>query len=294
MEASLLTRVFLPVAIVVIMLGLGMTLVVQDFARMARYPRAVALGLVLQLVALPLVAYAIVRVFDMSPALGMGLMILALSPAGATSNMITYLCKGDLALAVTLTALSSLVTPFTIPIIGQVAMSRLMGDATVIAIPVGSMIMQLMAVTLAPVALGMVIRQFAPKFATRAERPLKAVSLVFLVAVIAGVLAQNAQEVPAFFAATGLPSFALNVAALSMGFFGALAVKLERQQAITLGIEVGVHNGTMALFVTGTLLNSPEMSITPAIYSLIMYATAGVYGYLVRAGRKAEAHTPKP
>jgi BASS family bile acid:Na+ symporter len=286
MEASLLTRVFLPVAIVVIMLGLGMTLAVADFARMARYPRAVALGLVLQLVALPFVAYAIVVAFGMSPALGMGLMILAFSPAGATSNMVTYLCKGDLALAVTLTALSSLVTPFTIPIFGQVAMSRIMGDATVIAIPIGSMIGQLVAVTLAPVALGMVIKRFAPHFAARAERPLKAVSLVFLVAVIAGVLAQNAKEVPAFFAATGLPSLALNVAALAMGFFGALAVKLERQQAITLGIEVGVHNGTMALFVTGTLLNNPEMSITPAIYSLIMYGTAGIYGYLVHAGRK--------
>ena len=116
MEVSLLTRVFLPVAIVVIMLGLGLTLAVQDFARIARYPRAVALGLVLQLAALPLIAYAIVQAFGMSPALGMGLMILALSPAGATSNMISYLCKGDLALAVTLTALSSLVTPFTIPV----------------------------------------------------------------------------------------------------------------------------------------------------------------------------------
>lgn len=295
MEASLLTRVFLPVAIVVIMLGLGMTLAVQDFARMARYPRAVALGLALQLVALPLVAYAIVLAFGMSPALGMGLMILAFSPAGATSNMITYLCKGDLALAVTLTALSSLVTPFTIPVFGQLAMSRLMGDATVIAIPIGSMIGQLVAVTLAPVALGMVIRHFAPRFAARAERPLKAVSLVFLVAVIAGVLAQNAKEVPAFFAATGLPSLVLNVAALAMGFFGALAVRLERQQAITLGIEVGVHNGTMALFVTGTLLNNPEMSITPAIYSLIMYGTAGIYGYLVHAGRRQpDALTSKP
>jgi BASS family bile acid:Na+ symporter len=287
MEASLLTRVFLPVAIVVIMLGLGMTLAVQDFARMARYPRAVALGLVLQLVALPIVAYAIVRAFGMSPALGMGLMILALSPAGATSNMISYLCKGDLALAVTLTALSSLVTPFTIPIFGQVAMSRLMGDATVIALPIGSTILQLVAVTLAPVALGMAIRRFARNFAARTERPLKAISLVFLLAVIAGVLVQNGREVPAFFAATGLPALTLNVAALAMGFFGALAIKLERQQAITLGIEVGVHNGTMALFVTGTLLSNPEMSIAPAIYSLIMFGTAGAYGYLVHAGRSA-------
>ena len=94
---------------------------------------------------------------------------------------------------------------------------------------------------------------------------------------------------PDFFAATGLPALTLNVAALAMGYFGAMGIKLERQQAITLGIEVGVHNGTLALFVTGTVMNSPEMSIAPAIYSLIMFATAGAYGYLVRARQPASA-----
>jgi BASS family bile acid:Na+ symporter len=294
MEASLLTRVFLPVAIVVIMFGLGLTLAVQDFSRIARYPKAAALGLALQLAALPLIAFAIVKAFGMSPALGMGLMILALSPAGATSNMITYLCKGDLALAVTLTAMSSMVTPFTIPLVGQMVMARLMGDATVISMPVVSTIGQLLAVTVVPVAIGMFVRRLSPGFAARAEKPLKVASLVFLFAVIAGVLAQNGAQLPEFFRATGLPALTLNVAALAIGYFAALAARLDRRQAITLGIEVGVHNGTVALFVTGTLLNSPEMSIAPAIYSLIMFATAGAYGYLVHAGRRASETAVRP
>lgn len=285
MELTLLTRVVLPVAIVVIMFGLGLTLAVQDFDRVARYPRAVALGLTLQLVALPLAAYVVVSLFGMSPVLAMGLMILALSPAGATSNMISYLCKGDLALAVTLTALSSLVTPFTIPVLGQVFMSRLMGSATVIALPIGQTILQLVLVTLAPVAVGMFVRRLAPGFAARVEKPLKVLSLVFLFVVIALVLVQNGPKLAGFFAATGLPALTLNVLALALGYFGARAARIERPQAITLGVEVGVHNGTMALFVTGTVLNSPEMSIAPAIYSLIMFVTPVGYGYLVNANR---------
>ncbi|MGQ0540042.1 MAG: bile acid:sodium symporter family protein [Gemmatimonadaceae bacterium] len=285
MEATLLTRVVLPVAIVVIMFGLGLTLVVHDFARVARYPRAVALGLGLQLAALPLIAYIIVKLFALSPVLAMGLMILAFSPAGATSNMISYLSKGDLALAVTLTALSSLVTPFTIPLLGQFFMARLMGSATEIAFPIGATIRQLVLVTLAPVALGMLVRQFVPRFAARVEQPIKILSLVFLFVVIAGVCIQTGSRLGGFFVATGLPALTLNVAALALGFFAARAAGIERRQAITLGIEVGVHNGTLALFVTGTLLNNPAMSIAPAIYSLIMFATAAAYGYLVNAGR---------
>lgn len=284
MEVSLLTRIVLPVAIVVIMFGLGLTLVVQDFGRIVRYPRAVALGLTFQLAVLPVLAFLIVRLFGLSPVLAMGLMILALSPAGATSNMISYLARGDLALAVTLTALSSLVTPFTIPVMGQFFMSRFMGDATAIALPIVRTILQLVLVTLAPVAVGMVVRQLAPAFAARVEKPLKVVSLAFLFLVIALVCVQNGARLPGFFAATGLPALTLNVAALALGYFGGRAAGVERRQAITLGIEVGVHNGTMALFVTGTLLASPEMSIAPAIYSLIMFVTAAAYGYLVNMG----------
>ena len=292
MELSLLTRVFLPVAIIVIMFGLGLTLAVQDFARIVKYLRAAALGLTFQLVALPVVAYVIVRAFGMSPVLGTGLMILALSPAGSTSNMVTYLCKGDVALAVTLTALTSLVTPFSMPVLGQLFMTRIMGSATTIALPVGQTMLQLIAVTLAPVAIGMTVRRFASAFAERAQRPLKIASVAFLLLVIAGVVAQNGSQIGAFFAATGLPALILNVAALAMGFFGALVLRIERTQAITLGIEIGIHNGTMALFVTGTVLNSPEMSITPAIYSLVMLLTAPAYGYLVNMRRATAAAQP--
>jgi BASS family bile acid:Na+ symporter len=294
MELSVLTRVLLPVAVIVIMFGLGLTLAVQDFARVARYPRAAALGLTFQLVAMPIVAYLIVQMFSMSPVLGMGLMVLALSPAGSTSNMITYLCKGDVALAVTLTALTSLVTPLSMPLMGQFFMSRIMGSATTIALPVGQTVIQLVAVTLAPVAIGMTVRRYAPGLAERVQRPLKVASLAFLVGVIALVIAQNGSQLPAFFAATGLPALTLNVAALAIGFFGARLIRVERTQAITLGIEIGVHNGTLALFVTGTVLNSPEMSVTPAIYSLIMFATAAAYGYLVNRGRESAAQVAPP
>ncbi len=287
----MLTKVVLPVAIIVIMFGLGMTLAVQDFQRIARYPRAAALGLTFQVLVMPAVAYLIVLAFGMSPVLGMGLMILALSPAGSTSNMFTYLAKGDVALAVTLTALTSMITPFTLPTLGQFFMGRLMGSATPIAFPIGQTMVNLIAVTVAPVAIGMTVRHYAHRFADRAEKPLKIVSALFLVGVVGLVVAENRSQLGDFFAATGVPALTLNVAALAIGFFGARLARVERSQAITLGLESGVHNGTMALFVTGTLLGNAEMSITPAIYSLIMFATAGAYVYLVNLGRAQAAKT---
>jgi BASS family bile acid:Na+ symporter len=288
-EATVLTQVVLPLALFVIMLGMGLSLKLDDFRRVARFPKAVALGVLGQMLVLPTVAWLVVSAFGMAPALGVGLMVLAFCPGGTTSNMISYLARGDLALSVTLTAVVSLVTPFTIPLLTGLAMTQLMGESQALALPFGKTILQLAVITFVPIALGMGIHKRWPRFAAAAEKPVKILSLLFLFLVIAGVVRQNWDELPGFFAQTGLAALTLNVVTMAIGFGLGLLGRLERSQSITLGIEVGIQNGTTALLVTGTLLANPTMSIAPAIYSLIMFGTGAVFGVLVNLGRGAPA-----
>jgi bile acid:Na+ symporter, BASS family len=293
MEATILTKVVLPLALFIIMLGMGLSLVVQDFARIVKHPKAVVIGLFGQMVVLPAIGLGVVYLYGMDPLLAAGLMILALSPGGTTSNMIAYLSRGDVALSISLTAVVSLVTPLTIPLLGSVFLAMLLGEAKDISLPMGQTIVQLVAITLVPVGIGMLLKKRFPKFSEKTERPVKILSLVFLFLIIGGIMRQNWDKLPGFFAETGLAALTLNVSTMVIGFFGALSLRLERKQAITIGVEVGIQNGTMALLVTGTILNNPTMSIAPAIYSLIMFGTGAVFGIVVNLWKGREAPAEK-
>ncbi len=291
-EATVLTKVVLPLSLFIIMWGMGLSLTLEDFRRVVKVPRAVAVGLGLQMLLLPLLGYAVVSVMGLSGALAVGLMVLALSPGGVTSNMISFLARGDVALSVTLTALVSIISPFTIPLILAPVMDALMGESAAVSLPVGETILQLLVITIVPVSIGMVVRKYAPTFAAQSEKPVKILSLLFLFLIIAGIMRQNWEQLPGFFAQAGLAALVLNVIAMAVGFYGARAFQLERKQCVTVGVEVGIQNGTTALVITGTILANPTMSIAPAIYSLIMFGTGAVFGILVNLGRKDEAEAP--
>lgn len=293
MEGSVLTKVVLPFALFIIMLGMGLSLVPDDFRRMLKQPKAVVIGITLQMVLLPILGFVVVKIFGMSGALGVGLIVLALSPGGTTSNMLSFLSKGDVALSITLTAVVSVLTPFTIPLLLAPALDHFMGAAQPVKLPIGQTIVQLLAITVLPVAIGMGIRKKWAAFARRAENPVKYASVAFLFLIIAGIMRQVWDQLPTFFAQTGLSSLTLNVCAMAMGYFGAMALKLNKKQSITVGIEVGIQNGTTALLITSTILANPTMSIAPAIYSLIMFGTGAVFAVLVNLGKKAEA-APAP
>ncbi|MCA9662652.1 MAG: bile acid:sodium symporter family protein, partial [Myxococcales bacterium] len=249
---------------------MGLSLTLDDFRRVVKFPKAIAVGVFLQMIVLPLIGLAVVTLMGMNDALAVGLMVLALSPGGVTSNMISFLARGDVALSVSLTAVVSLVTPFTIPLILAPVMDSLMGASQAIELPIVDTIVALMALTVVPVSIGMVIRRFAPKAAVRSEKAVKVLSLLILFVIIAGIMKQNWEKLPDFFAQTGVATLTLNVIAMAVGFFGARAMRLAREQCVTIGVEVGIQNGTTALVITGTLLANPVMSIAPAIYSLIM------------------------
>ena len=289
MEATFLSKVVLPASLALIMLGMGLSLTLDDFRRVVKFPKAIAVGVFLQMIVLPLIGLAVVTLMGMNDALAVGLMVLALSPGGVTSNMISFLARGDVALSVSLTAVVSLVTPFTIPLILAPVMDSLMGASQAIELPIVDTIVALMALTVVPVSIGMVIRRFAPKAAVRSEKAVKVLSLLILFVIIAGIMKQNWEKLPDFFAQTGVATLTLNVIAMAVGFFGARAMRLAREQCVTIGVEVGIQNGTTALVITGTLLANPVMSIAPAIYSLIMFGTGAVFGILVNLGRTDEA-----
>jgi bile acid:Na+ symporter, BASS family len=281
MEANFLTAVFLPLALFIIMLGMGLTLTLEDFKRVVIYPKAVVIGLVAQLVVLPIVGFGIASVFPLSPQLAVGVMILAACPGGATSNMITFLAKGDVALSVTLTAISSFITVFTIPLVVNLSMQTFLGQGTTLQLPFLNTVLQIAVITLLPVAIGMIAKRYAPGLADKADKPVKWLSIFFLTVVITGVLLRERNNFISYVIDVGWATLVLNIVAMALGFAIATLTRLGEKSVTAITIEVGIQNGTLAIAIasTPTLLNTPTMAIPAAIYSLLMFATGAGFAW---------------
>lgn len=281
MESGILVKVVLPLSLFIIMLGMGLSLLPADFARIIKRPKAVITGIVCQMVLLPVLGWVVVRTFQLEPTIAVGLMVIAFCPAGTTSNMYSFLFRGDLALSITLTAIVSVLAPFTIPFLTHWSMVELMGQGAALSLPVGSTIVQLLVITALPVGLGMWLRHWKPNGARKADKPLRYLSVFFLFLVIVGIMIQNRAEMLGFFLETGAATLTLNVLAMIAGLFISLGMRLSRPQSITISFEVGIQNGTMALLITGTMLGVARMTIAPVTYSLLMFATAALFGVLI-------------
>lgn len=284
MESSFLTAVFLPLALFIIMLGMGLGLTVEDFKRILTEPKAVIMGLVAQLIMLPIVGFVLASLFPLSPELAVGVMILAACPGGPTSNLVTYLVRGNVALSITLTAISSVITVFTIPLVVNWAMQSFMGEAVALRLPFLTTVIQIAVITLIPVSIGMLLHRYTPQFATKVEPWVKWLSLFFLALIIVGLLAKERANVASFFLQVGWVTLSLNVLTMALGFVIATLAKLNVPSAKAITVEVGIQNGTLAIAIASapTFLNTPGMAIPAAIYSLIMFATSAVFAGLVR------------
>ena len=289
MEASFLSAVVLPIALAIIMLGMGLSLVPEDFQRVKKYPKAVSIGLISQLVFLPIIGFVITKVVPMQPDIAMGLMIVALCPGGASSNIVTFLAKGDVALSVTLTAFSSLITVFTIPLLGNLAYQHFIGQTAAIALPIGATIVQIFLITLLPIGLGMGFRQIFPEVARRLEKVTNRLAVGFLALIILLLIIREWNRIPGFIVQVGFAVVLLNVISMLAGFYVSKLFKLNAPQQICIGIEVGIQNGTLAIAITAGLLNNPDMAIPAAVYSLFMYVPGWI---AIRYGRKLTATNP--
>ena len=282
MQATVLSQVILPASLFIIMLGMGLSLKLADFSRVITYPKAAFIGITSQMLLLPLVGYIMVILFGFTAELAVGLMLLTFCPGGVTSNMYSYLSGGDTALSISLTAVVSLITPFSIPLLTVWMMDIFMAESQAFSLPLGKTIAQLVVITIVPVAIGMWIHAKWPSFSAKADKPVKVLSLVFLFVIIAGIVANEWANMADYFLTTGLATFILNVTTLALGFFIAKWAGLNKPQSISIGIEVGIQNGTLALLVANSILQNPLMT-TPAItYSLLMFVTGAVFGYWVK------------
>jgi bile acid:Na+ symporter, BASS family len=273
MQDSILTTLVLPIALATIMLGLGLSLKSDDFFRIFKYPKAVTIGLIGQLVILPIIALAIVKVIPMPPAIAVGLIILALCPCGPSSNMITYLAGGDVALAVTLTVFSSMITVFTIPLFASMAVNSFLGTNAIVSLPIGATMGQIFVITVIPIALGMLIQARFPEIARRLEKVTNKLAVGFLVLIIILLVAKEWSKLPGFIVQAGTGVILLNILGMAAGFAISKMLNLNIAQQICIAIEVGIQNGTLAIAITAGILKDAEMAIPAAIYSLFMYLT---------------------
>ena len=294
MQSNFFTSFLLPLALAIVMLGMGLSLVPEDFKRITRDPKAVVVGTVCQVLLLPLIGALITLVVPMQPEIAVGLLVLAVCPGGPSSNLITYLAKGDVALSVTLTAVSSIVTVFTIPLFTNLALQHFLGESAAIALPIGTTTLQIFLITLLPTAIGMTIRYQFPGTARRLEKQMSRLAAGLLALVIVLLLVKEGSKLPGFLVQVGVGVFLLNLVATLAGFLAGKVFRLPLAQQICIAIEVGIQNGTLAIAITAGLLNNPDMAVPAAIYSLLMYITgfgAILYGRQAICKAEAAAHS---
>ena len=289
MNQDLALTLALPVTLFCIMFGMGATLSLEDFRRLVRTPRAIACGVSSQMILLPLLALLTVSLFDLPPEIVVGFMILSFSPGGTVSNLFSYLARGNVALSISLTALVSLITPVSLPLLSGVILEWQIGSTQAVTLPFGPTFAKLVMLTLVPVALGMLLRHYRPERCIGNEKWLTGVPAAMLLLVIVYIVHQNWGRMPYFLTLSGAPALLLASLAVLGGHLFALALRQATVDARTVAIETGVQNGGVAILVTGTILDNPAMTIAPAMYGLLMYlpTTAYVIGIHLTRSRQS-------
>lgn len=280
----MLVTVLLPIALGIIMLGLGLSLKVEDFTRVLKFPKAVIVGLSCQMLLLPFVCLAIAVGFGLSPELAVGLMLLAASPGGATANLFSHLSNGNVALNITLTAVNSVLAIFTLPIIVNLSLAYFMGDSDTVVSLQFKKVLEVFAIILIPVIIGMIVNAKSPNFSKKAEKPFKIASGIFLVIIIVAAVLKEKDNIAEYFQQVGAAALVFNLASMAVGYFIPILLRVGKKEAIAIGMEVGIHNGTLAIYIALNVLENDTMSFPPAIYSLIMFFTASAFGWWVSRG----------
>ncbi|WGF91837.1 bile acid:sodium symporter family protein [Aequorivita marisscotiae] len=275
-----ISTIILAGSLIVIMLGMGLTLRGSDFKRIFRYPKAIFIGLSNQLLLLPIIGFGVTLFFPMQPEIAIGVMILAACPGGPTSNLISHLAKADLALSVTLTAFSSLITILTIPFIVNFALEYYLGVGQVVELNVLSTIIQIFVIVVIPIATGMLVRKYRPHFADKMAKPVRIASGAVLGLIIVGLVIKERTNFVSYFEQAGVAALVLNVITMVLGYFSAKLFGLSKEAARSISIESGIQNGTLAITIAVVLLHNASFAIVPAVYSLLMFLTGGVIIYL--------------
>jgi BASS family bile acid:Na+ symporter len=273
---TLVNSVIIPICLFLIMMGMGLTLVTNDFKRVLKYPKAVGIGLTNQLILLPIIGFALANIMPLRPEYAVGVMLLVLCPGGTTSNLFTYLAKGDVALSVTMTAIASVITVFTIPIVLSFSLIYFMGSGSAFELPVLKTVLTLVLLTIVPISIGMLIKRYAPRVADRSQVYVSRFGVLFLTFLVLFLGYVQRDIIVDAFIATGPVSIILNLSTMALGYYSSKWFGLNLAQRTSVTLEVGLQNSTLSIFMALTLLSNYDMSMMPAIYTLVMFLTAGI------------------
>ncbi|MDM1486384.1 bile acid:sodium symporter family protein [Acinetobacter towneri] len=279
MDSGLIT-IFLPLALAVVMAGLGLELTPNDFKRVSKHPKAVLVALFCQLVLLTAIAFVICKLLNLPPLLAVGLMLLAASPGGPTANLFSYLYKGDIALNITLTAVNSVIAAFTLPLIVNFAIQHFMQDGQHVGLQFAK-VLQVFLIIIVPVTIGMLVRHFSPQIADRLNKPVRIFAVVFLIVIIIGAIAKERHNIMLYLADVGLATALFCTCSLLIGYFVPRFFGVNSQQARACAFEIGIHNSTLAMTIALTVMASSTIAIPAAVYSIFMYIFAAILGTLL-------------
>jgi BASS family bile acid:Na+ symporter len=258
------------------MMGMGMTLITNDFKRVLKYPKAVSIGLLNQLILLPIIGFALANIMPLRPEYAVGVMLLVLCPGGTTSNLFTFLAKGDVALSVTMTAIASVVTVFSIPVVLSFSLIHFMGAGSEFQLPIIKTMISLFVITILPISIGMLIKRFAPRVADSSQVIVSRFGVTFLTFLVVFLSYVQRDIIVEALIATGPVSLLLNLSTMALGYYSSKWLGLNLAQRTSITMEVGLQNSTLSIFMALTLLSNYDMSMTPAIYTLVMFLTAGI------------------
>jgi BASS family bile acid:Na+ symporter len=290
-QAAFINSSVIPWVLRLVMIGLGLSLTFADFKRVFVYPKAVTLGLAAQLIGQPLTGFGLALLFNAPPSIAMGLVILASCPSGVTSNAYTFAARADVPLCVTLSALTSIVTVFTIPFLINLGLQTFAVGGELAALPVSRMLLELIGYTLVPLTLGMLIRAWFSRFAEKAVEPIrKSILYLMMFVLILGVVSSY-REIIDHFAAVGALVVTMNLLSMGMGYGLARLFRLPTAQVITLTFEVGVHNLALAFAITFSMLQRPDLAVAGLLYAAVMPATALSFVTIARRLLAAERRT---
>lgn len=289
MDSGIIT-ILLPLALAIIMIGLGLELTLKDFARVTKHPKAVLVALFCQLVLLVGIAFLLCKIFSLPPLLAVGLMLLAASPGGSTANLFSYLFKGDLALNITLTAINSVIAALTLPFIVNFAILHFMQDSQQISLQSGK-ILQVFGIIIIPVAIGMLIRHYAPKLTEKLNKPLRIFAVTFLILIIVGAIMSERANIATYLTQVGFATALFCLFSLAIGYFVPRLMNINSKQARASAFEIGIHNSTLAMTIALTVLSSSAIAMPAAVYSIFMYIFAAIFGMLLNRFAPVEAES---
>jgi len=283
---NIVTDLILPLALAFIMFVLGLGLTSSDFLRVIKQPRDFFVGAFSQIVLLPIIALILVivwlRMWSISPELAIGVMIIAAAPGGVTSNLLTSFARGDVALSISLTAIISLLSVITVPLIVLMSIIFIKNSAVDIDISLTKMAISMFLIVTVPVIIGMVFRKFASNVAIKFEPIAKKISAVLFVIVLLGAILAEKDNVISYFAQAGLITLVLNVVMMVVAYYVAQLLASGKEQKKCITIECGLQNGTLAIFVATSIFGGGMYVIPAATYSLIMFLTSLIFIYFVR------------